>query len=761
MTPSRAFLAGFPLALLTIQLALADGLQVGAPAPAMRVAEWAQGDPIELSACVGKSVCVIDLWATWCPPCLFAAVERSALQEELADSGVIFIGVTNESPETVRAVLAEYPRELNWRVACDDDGKTLSAYSDTAEGRRLPFAVVVDRDGRVAWYGDPRDGLTEVVRQVRDGKWSLDRARRAIDNRTVVAARTREIDEALQTGDCAGLVASAKALAKLVLDPGDSRARAARLSRAALFLLRHEDCRSEHGPAALALAQAAMHDCGGDDGTVVSIYARALFETGDSDNAIRQQERALKLAIGPGQTAEMASALRRFRAADGDPTVPAVQSQAANPDTGGSRGLSQVRAIGDLQHLHDLLRLNYAGYDDLEWRLRCDGSSWSQRTDRFVDELRSRPNWPAGDFYALVRRYLEPVQDTHFWTQGPASLLGLFKPPVDRYVTPFTPYFTDLRLRADGDGFRVISAPKELGHVDGLELRAVGVVSNHRAALAQPYLFPTVSVLGEDEEFLLGCFSDRPSPAPLKLEFHGTGNPPVSVTLSLHRSQATVGSFVMPSWTLRRPPQVAYPTLTVRTMDRQILAGLPETAGPLSKEPVIVIDLRGNDGGSDEPAMNWCAGFSKQRYRFGPGADLQRGVAEGRDRWTCGFGGSWDETRMGVNAAKQPYAGQLFILIDKGTASSGETFAAFASQIPGAILLGENSAGCTLYGNCDIQEKLPASGITIRFGRTKFLDGAVRPTREGVGFFPDYWLDERDPYAAIQRLLTSRKKGPN
>ena len=494
------------------------------------------------------------------------------------------------------------------------------------------------------------------------------------------------------------------------------------------------------------------------DGTVVSIYARALFETGDSDNAIRQQERALKLAIGPGQTAEMASALRRFRAADGDPTVPAVQSQAANPDTGGSRGLSQVRAIGDLQHLHDLLRLNYAGYDDLEWRLRCDGSSWSQRTDRFVDELRSRPNWPAGDFYALVRRYLEPVQDTHFWTQGPASLLGLFKPPVDRYVTPFTPYFTDLRLRADGDGFRVISAPKELGHVDGLELRAVGVVSNHRAALAQPYLFPTVSVLGEDEEFLLGCFSDRPSPAPLELEFHGTGNPPVSVTLSLHRSQATVGSFVMPSWTLRRPPQVAYPTLTVRTMDRQILAGLPETAGPLSKEPVIVIDLRGNDGGSDEPAMNWCAGFSKQRYRFGPGADLQRGVAEGRDRWTCGFGGSWDETRMGVNAAKQPYAGQLFILIDKGTASSGETFAAFASQIPGAILLGENSAGCTLYGNCDIQEKLPASGITIRFGRTKFLDGAVRPTREGVGFFPDYWLDELDPYAAIQRLLTSRKE---
>jgi len=74
-------------------------------------------------------------------------------------------------------------------------------------------------------------------------------------------------------------------------------------------------------------------------------------------------------------------------------------------------------------------------------------------------------------------------------------------------------------------------------------------------------------------------------------------------------------------------------------------------------------------------------------------------------------------------------------------------------EIPGAVILGENTMGCATYGNCDIVEPLPRSGFTVRFGHSKFVNNVVRPIRECVGFFPDYWLKDPDFEEAIECLL--------
>ena len=75
-----------------------------------------------------------------------------------------------------------------------------------------------------------------------------------------------------------------------------------------------------------------------------------------------------------------------------------------------------------------------------------------------------------------------------------------------------------------------------------------------------------------------------------------------------------------------------------------------------------------------------------------------------------------------------------------------------ASQIPGAILLGENSAGCSAYGNVQTLGPLTHSRISLRCGRSRFVQDWVRPTREGIGLFPDYWLDAEDPVAIARGL---------
>jgi len=110
-------------------------------------------------------------------------------------------------------------------------------------------------------------------------------------------------------------------------------------------------------------------------------------------------------------------------------------------------------------------------------------------------------------------------------------------------------------------------------------------------------------------------------------------------------------------------------------------------------------------------------------------------------------------SRGASGAPPEPYGGRLVVLVDRGVASSGETFVQLAGQIRGAVLVGENTAGCVSYGNVEDRPPLPHSRYRLSFGRTRFVPEWVRPTREGVGFFPDFWLDTPDPTAAAAAWL--------
>ena len=178
-------------------------------------------------------------------------------------------------------------------------------------------------------------------------------------------------------------------------------------------------------------------------------------------------------------------------------------------------------------------------------------------------------------------------------------------------------------------------------------------------------------------------------------------------------------------------------------MNRARLDGLSDTAAELRDQDLVVLDLRGNGGGSDMPAREWVARFSHQWFRWGCGSTLHKGERDPLKRWT-----SWSGSRFrmgGEDYPGTPFSGRLAVLADAGVASSGETFVFLASQIQGAVLLGENTSGCTAYGNVEGHDPLPHSRIELWFGRSRFVWECVRPVVEGVGVFPDYWLDDPDP----------------
>lgn len=103
--------------------------------------------PFRLADYAGK-VLVLDLWATWCPPCREEVPHLVALRQKYAAQGVEVIGLDidpeNETPEEVRAFAQEFG--INYKLAWGDMelATVLMRGQDT-----IPQTLVVTRDGRI------------------------------------------------------------------------------------------------------------------------------------------------------------------------------------------------------------------------------------------------------------------------------------------------------------------------------------------------------------------------------------------------------------------------------------------------------------------------------------------------------------------------------------------------------------------------------------------------------------------------------------
>jgi thiol-disulfide isomerase/thioredoxin len=103
-----------------------------------------RGRIARLSDYKGKVV-LINLWATWCAPCLVEMPELVKLQKEHEARGLQIIGVTfpNDRRTSVRRMVRRF--KLNYPVLFGTP-ELLDAYQI---GEVLPVTVVVDRSGKI------------------------------------------------------------------------------------------------------------------------------------------------------------------------------------------------------------------------------------------------------------------------------------------------------------------------------------------------------------------------------------------------------------------------------------------------------------------------------------------------------------------------------------------------------------------------------------------------------------------------------------
>lgn len=317
-----------------------SGTNIGDSPPPLSIAEWVKGKPVDLARDARNKVHVVEFWATWCPPCKMSVPLLTKYQLKYAKDLVI-VGVTEpdargNTPDAIRKFVAEQGDNMDYTVAIDT-GKTARAYLSSTGIVGLPHAIVINRDGKVVWQGNPLDpNLDNVLAGVIAGTYDL----KAAKVEQEVNKRLGELDLLVQLGQW-GIVWE-QLVEILKLDPTNEPAMQAliisseELDNTEAFrswirshIASHRDnslamqrlanslggiceIRKRFPDLAFEAAKAAYDASSKPDAWTITVYARALYQVGDLDKAIAIQQDAVAIASAQEQ-GEMKTYLDYYR----------------------------------------------------------------------------------------------------------------------------------------------------------------------------------------------------------------------------------------------------------------------------------------------------------------------------------------------------------------------------------------------------------------------------------------------------------------
>lgn len=155
-------------------------LNIGDPAPPIRVQSWIKGPPVQRFE-KGK-VYVVDFWATWCRPCIASMPRLSDLAHQYKDH-VTFLAIDiwedrNGHKASIPKIISfvdSMDSRMNFQVAMDDGNFMLHHWIKAFDESGIPTDFVVDAAGRVAWIGNP-EYLDSVLLKIVNNTWEIKRA---------------------------------------------------------------------------------------------------------------------------------------------------------------------------------------------------------------------------------------------------------------------------------------------------------------------------------------------------------------------------------------------------------------------------------------------------------------------------------------------------------------------------------------------------------------------------------------------------------
>jgi thiol-disulfide isomerase/thioredoxin len=123
--------------------------KVGAPMPSVLVKHFEGGGKIDLGSLKGKVV-LVDIWASWCAPCMEEMPLLDDMAGRLKKKGVEIIAVSvDEDKESAQAFLSSRP-SWSLTVAHDPKGKL----PEVLQPSKMPSSYVVDGEGIIRYVNE-------------------------------------------------------------------------------------------------------------------------------------------------------------------------------------------------------------------------------------------------------------------------------------------------------------------------------------------------------------------------------------------------------------------------------------------------------------------------------------------------------------------------------------------------------------------------------------------------------------------------------
>ena len=203
-------------------------------------------------------------------------------------------------------------------------------------------------------------------------------------------------------------------------------------------------------------------------------------------------------------------------------------------------------------------------------------------------------------------------------------------------------------------------------------------------------------------------------------------------------------------------------------------------ADQLRNEPIIIVDIRSNEGGASAFSYKWLYKLTGElvpanhKWLGLHDTEILTQRARRPQSWyrgfsqRAGFDFQYPPELFGRYLHMEPIGNNItftareawdrviqndqviIVLIDRFTISAGETFADQFSNIKNTLIIGQNTFGMLLTSS-GLPLYLPNSGIPVRMGRFLLYhpDGVWE---EGVGIAPDIWVTG-DALSAALALL--------
>ncbi|MBI5841792.1 MAG: TlpA family protein disulfide reductase [Chloroflexi bacterium] len=123
-------------------------VKVDYPVPELTLTDL-NGNSVSLTDYLGRVV-LVNMWATWCPPCKAEMPTLQAFYEKYKGDGFVIIGINDgETPDLVALFVKDYG--LTFPIWLDEEYQSEKAFNTM----NLPSSYVIDRSGtvRLMWIG--------------------------------------------------------------------------------------------------------------------------------------------------------------------------------------------------------------------------------------------------------------------------------------------------------------------------------------------------------------------------------------------------------------------------------------------------------------------------------------------------------------------------------------------------------------------------------------------------------------------------------